>query len=79
MIKRLYTYYPEFDDSDNLVWLVYEETSAQVMAEFWFEEDAEKLCNFLDDGGGFAGFTPSFMLKKVSSMNINEAFTAEFT
>ena len=80
MTRRLYTYYPEFDNESNLLWLVFEEATAQIVADFWFEDDAEHFCNFLENGGGFAGFTPSFILRKVSTKtDINEAFAAEFT
>ena len=77
-MKKLYTYYPEFNDNDELLWLVYENTSDQVVAEFFFEEDAQELCSFLESGGGFSGFTPSFILRKVPNSNINEIFSAEF-
>ena len=53
-------------------------SSEQVVAEFFFEEDAMHLCQFLEKGGGFAGFTPSFMLQKVPVTNINENFLANF-
>lgn len=74
---RLYTYYPEFNDNDELLWLVYENTSDQVVAEFFFEEDASALCSFLENGGGFAGFTPSFILKKIN-IGMNDAFSMKF-
>lgn len=77
-MKKLYSYYPEFNDSEELLWLVYENTSDQIVAEFFFEEDAADLCVFLERGGGFAGFTPSFILQKVPNVNINENFSAEF-
>lgn len=77
-MKKLYTYYPEFDENDDLLWIVYEETTAQVVGKFWFEDDAEELSTFLENGGGFAGFTPSFVLRKAQIGNINDAFAAEF-
>ena len=49
-----------------------------VVAEFFFEEDALQLCRFLENGGAFAGHTPSFMLTKVPT-DINDAFAAEFS
>ena len=78
MSQRLYTYYPEFDDNDYLLWHVYETMTHQVISSFFFEEDAQDYCKFLEKGGGFAGFTPSFVLKKTQSFNINDAFMAEF-
>lgn len=77
-MKKLYDYYPEFNDNDELLWLVYEQTSDQVVAEFFFEEDAAELCKFLENGGGFAGFTPSFILQRVPVQDINQNFQAEF-
>ena len=74
-----YTYYPEFDENDCLEWHVYETATEQVIATFLFEEDAVLETNRLERGGGFDGFTPSFMLRKVTFNNINDAFTAEFT
>lgn len=76
-MKQLYRYYHDFDGDDNLLWYVHEVNTDQIVAEYFFEEDAAILCNFLEKGGAFAGFTPSFMLTKVPT-NINDAFAAEF-
>lgn len=78
-MNRLYTYYPEFDENDYLLWLVFEEGTKQIVAEFWFEDDAQEYCEFLESGGGFSGFTPTFIIKKVDGGNINDAFAAEFS
>ena len=78
-MKKLYTYYPEFNDSDELLWIVHENASEQIVAQFFFEEDAEELCKFLEKGGGFAGFTPSFILQRVPVQDINQNFQAEFS
>ena len=45
---------------------VYENSTEQVIDFFYFEEDAIKCMNFLNNDGAFAGFTPSFVLRKVS-------------
>ena len=74
-----YEYFHVFDDDDQLSWRVYEKASDQIVAEFFFEEDAQELCKFLEKGGGFAGFTPSFILQRVPFKNINETFQAEFS
>jgi hypothetical protein len=76
-MKSLYQYYPDFDEDDNLLWYVHELQTDQIVAEFFFEEDAVALCQFLEKGGSFAGHTPSFILTKVPT-NINDAFSAEF-
>ena len=78
-MNRLYTYYPEFDQNDYLLWRVFEESTNQIVAEFWFEDEAQEYCEFLENGGAFAGFTPSFVIKKTQSGNINDAFAATFT
>lgn len=75
---KLYTYYPEFDENEDVVWLVNEKTTEQIVGEFWFEEDAVEFATFLERGGGFSGFTPAFILKKTHSYDINDAFAAEF-
>ena len=72
------TYYHQFDSNENLIWYVYEKATEQIIAEFYFEDDAEELCNFIERSGGFAGHTPSFMLVKVPMKNINDAFAMEF-
>ena len=77
-MKNLYRYYPEFNDNEELLWIVHEITSDQIVAQFFFEEDAEELCKFLEKGGGFAGFTPSFILQRVPTLDINQNFQAEF-
>jgi hypothetical protein len=76
-MKQLYRYYPDFDADDNLVWYVHELMTDQIVAEYFFEEDAAALCLFLERGGAFAGHTPSFMMVKVPT-DINAAFAAEF-
>ena len=75
---KKYKYFPEFNDNEELLWLVYEEMSEQIVAQFFFEEDAQDLCKFLEKGGGFAGFTPAFILQRVPIQDINRDFQAEF-
>lgn len=78
-MKKPYMCYPEFNDNDELLWFVYEKATEQIVANFWFEEDAEEFVQFLSNGGGFAGFTPNFMLTKISNSDINDAFLAKFS
>jgi hypothetical protein len=76
---KIYKYFPEFDDDDCLLWHVYETTTNQIIHSCLFEEDAQEYCRQYERGAGFAGFTPSFMLNKVSvKTDINEAFSAQF-
>ena len=77
-MERLYTYYPKFDQDDCLVWHVFESATQQVVGSFFFEDDARDCCHFLENGGGFFGFTPSFVIKKTHLTDINESFAAEF-
>ena len=77
-MKNLYTYYHEFDENENLLWHVYENATQQIITSFFFEDDAMAYSRFLENGGGFAGFTPSFIIKKTQSIDINDAFAAEF-
>ena len=74
-----YQYYPQFDENECLFWRIRERATSQVVAEFFFEDDAQEYCEFLESGGAFAGFTPSFIIRSVASGDINEAFEATFT
>lgn len=79
MTSKLYTYYPEFDADDCLFWNVYENTTQQIIETFLFEDDAVEFMENLENGKGFQGFTPSFIVRKVRNIsNINDAFSAEF-
>ena len=78
MTGRLYTVYPEFDEEDCLEWIVFEFATQQVIDTCLFEEDAVELVEFMEKGGAFHGFTPSFMLTRIPKMDINSAFAAEF-
>jgi hypothetical protein len=76
-MEKLYTYYPEFDDDDCLLWHVYENATRQIVASFLFEDDALEYMRFVEHGGAFHGFTPSFMLQRVT-LDINQAFASQF-
>jgi hypothetical protein len=66
--------------NDDYVWQVIETTTNQIIQTLYFEEDASDYASFYNDGGGFAGFTPSFMVRNVtpSVTNVNEEFTRFF-
>lgn len=54
---------------------VYENASQLVYDFFVFEEDANSCKTKLESGIGFEGFTPEFMLKKISVKDdINNKF-----
>jgi hypothetical protein len=65
---------------DDYIWELYEVATNQVIETFYFEEDAMEMAMFYHNGGGFAGFTPSFMVRNVtlSVTNVNEEFTRVF-
>jgi hypothetical protein len=77
-MNRLYTYYPEIED-DGVYWLIHEDATDQVVAAFFFEEDAKEYMEWMETGGAFAGFTPTFMVRSVAFGDIDSAFEATFT
>lgn len=57
-------------DYDNTkYYCVYENATEQVFDFFYFENDAISCKFFLEEGGAFDGFTPSFVLKKIQVEN----------
>jgi len=52
---------------DNFGYNVVENKTDQIIKVFEQQADAKKLMKHLNLGGGFAGFTPNFFTKKVSS------------
>lgn len=50
------------DGEGNLFHCVYEVETEQAFDFFYFLDDAEECLRFLNDGGAFDGFTPSFIL-----------------
>lgn len=68
---------PSENDGD-FVWSVIETQTDQVIESYVFEEEAEAYAEFLNRGGAFNGFTPSFVLNQVViSDNINDQFLFE--
>lgn len=61
----------------NFFWELYETSTDQVIDQFFFEEDAVDTANFMERGGAFAGWTPSFILREVAApRDLNHEFTA---
>lgn len=52
-------------DKPNKKFLVVEQASDLVMRNYTTYEEAKKLTKHLNNGGGFAGHTPPFMVKCV--------------
>jgi hypothetical protein len=68
-------------DDDEYLWNVYEKETEQVIESYYFEEDAVSRARFMESGGAFDGFTPSFFLQEVSipKEEVNEAFGRAFS
>jgi hypothetical protein len=66
----------EVEYDSNTYYCVYENATEQVYDFFLFENEAKFCKNFLETGGSFDGFTPSFMLRKVTvPSDINNMFS----
>jgi hypothetical protein len=63
------------ENNGDFVWSVIETQTDQIIESYIFEEEAEAYARFLNGGGAFNGFTPSFMLQEVViTDNINDQF-----
>lgn len=72
---------PVYTEYDDFVWCVLETLTDQVIRVFAFEDDASDYCDFLNEGGVFDGFTPSFILREVvvqNDIDYNQKFEAIF-
>jgi hypothetical protein len=64
---------------NDYMWEVYETASEHVIDTFHFEDDAIEYAEFLENGGAFDGFTPSFVLTQVALPDdINQKFNNLF-
>lgn len=64
---------------NDYMWEVYENASEHVIDTCYFEDDALEYAEFLEQGGGFNGFTPSFILTPVALPDdINQKFSDMF-
>ncbi len=76
-----YSVNPVMTDDNDFVWCVIEDPTEQIIMVFEFEEDASDYCQFLNEGGAFDGFTPSFILREVVTpieLDYNQKFEAIF-
>jgi len=65
---------------NDYIWCVMENQTDQLIRAFEFEDDANEYCHFLEYGGAFAGFTPSFVLREVVlSQDVNREFASFLT
>jgi hypothetical protein len=61
---------------NDFIWCVMENKTEQLIKAFAFEEDAEYYSRFLNDGGAFDGFTPTFILREVAAPHdVNSEFS----
>jgi hypothetical protein len=59
------------DKTDNYFWI--EETSTnQLIKKVVGFKEAKETMRYLNLGGGFDGWTPAFMLKKIENFNKNK-------
>lgn len=66
---------PLATEDHDFIWCVMETQTEQLIRAFEFEEDAKKYSKFLNKGGAFAGFTPSFVLREVvAPEDVNHEF-----
>lgn len=67
-------------EEKDFVWCVMEQPTAQLIEAYLFKDDALEYANFLERGGGFDGWTPSFILQEVAvPKDLNQEFNAFIT
>jgi hypothetical protein len=59
------------DKTDNYFWIEETPTNQLIKKVFGFKE-AKQTMRYLNLGGGFDGWTPAFMLKKIEIFNKNK-------
>lgn len=65
-----------FQLENDFLWCVYENKTEYTIAQFFFEDDAERYAGFLERGGAFDGWTPIFMLHRVvAPRDLNQEFS----
>lgn len=70
-----YTVKPVNVEGD-FMWELHENASGHVVGLYYFEDDALDDAYFMERGGAFDGFTPSFMLQQVAApRDINLEFS----
>lgn len=62
--------------NNDFIWCVMESKTDQLIKAFAFEDEAEEYSEFLNGGGAFDGFTPTFVLREVAfPRNVNTDFS----
>jgi hypothetical protein len=65
-------------DDTNYFFCLYEKATEQAIDFFLFKDDAEDKLEFLNRGGAFDGFTPSFVLKEVALPKTQKEINTNF-
>jgi hypothetical protein len=63
-MSKYYVLPLETDELD-FIWCVMENQTEQLIQAFEFEDEAFECAGFMENGGAFDGFTPSFILREV--------------
>lgn len=68
-------------EDNEYFWIVYENQSDQIIDSFYFEEDAIDAAKFMEQGGAFDGFTPTFILQDIPlpKEEVNQSFNRMFS
>lgn len=75
MSNKSYIIHTIEDDGD-FYFILFEKATEQVIDFFYFQEDAINYADFLENGGAFNGFTPTFMLQTITQpTDINQKFS----
>lgn len=62
--------------NNDFIWCVMETKTEQLIKAFAFEDEAQEYSDFLNEGGAFDGFTPTFVLREVAfDRNVNTDFS----
>jgi len=59
--------HPKESEKNCLIYNVIETTTSQIIKTFMDPKEAKDYMRFLNLGGAFDGFTPSFLVKKVEN------------
>jgi hypothetical protein len=72
---KKYEIQPVNVDGD-FMWELFETETEHVIGYYYFEEDAQAASSFMNAGGAFSGWTPSFILNEVQiRKNLNLEFS----
>lgn len=68
---------PVETEEKDFIWCVMERATNEMIEAYLFKDDAFEYASFLESGGGFDGWTPTFILQEVAvSKDMNQEFKA---